>query len=220
MRRASAHAGEKAAEKAVAGGGDGDAAAAFAQRVVQAQLRKATTAPSTRKHLHLTGEYQFQDVVLSDVRARVAGARGLLRGAGLADRSCACCPQPFNVNAGMVLNAYMRLSCNTGCRPGMAVNDAVDGSDEAGPWFEVPPLRNRSITISPVGSRTPVDLQGHPATIRMEIVYDRTKGQYFVSYVFGNAITPDSDEMIRLGTVALVRWGWFWLGVVAFRRGR
>ena len=76
MRRASAHAGEKAAEKAVAGGGDGDAAAAFARRVVQAQLRKATTAPSTRKHLHLTGEYQFQDVVLSEVRGRVVWAWG------------------------------------------------------------------------------------------------------------------------------------------------
>jgi hypothetical protein len=111
MRRASAQAGEKAAEKAaekaVAGGGDGDAASAFARRVVQAQLRKATTAPSTRKHLHLTGEHQFQDVALSEVRVCVAWARGLLRGAGVADGSCACCPQPFEVNVGMVMNAYM-----------------------------------------------------------------------------------------------------------------
>ena len=155
MRRASARAAEKAAEKAVAGGGDGDAASAFARRVVQAQLRKATTAPSTRKHLHLTGEYQFQDVALSQVRVCVAWARGLLRGAGVADGSCACCPQPFEVNVGMVMNAYMRLSCNTGCRPGMAVSDAADGGDEAGPWYEVPPLCNRSITISPDGLRTP-----------------------------------------------------------------
>jgi hypothetical protein len=77
----------------------------------------------------------------------------------------------------MVLNTYMRLSCNTGCRPGMAVNDAADGGDEAGPWYEVPPWRNRSIMISPDGLRTPVDLQGHAATIRMEIVYDCTRGQ-------------------------------------------
>jgi len=83
----------------------------------------------------------------------------------VADGSCACCPQPFEVNVGMVLNAFMRLSCNTGCRPGMAVNDAADGGDEAGPWYEVPPLRNRSTTISPDGLRTPVDLQGHAATI-------------------------------------------------------
>ena len=77
MRQASGLAGEKAADKAVAGGDDGDAAAASARRVVQAQLRKATT----RQHLHQTGEYQFQDVALSEVRARLAGAWGWSRGA-------------------------------------------------------------------------------------------------------------------------------------------
>ena len=80
MRQASAQAGEKAAAKAVAGGDDGDAAAASARRVVQAQLRKATTAPSTRQHLHQTGEYQFQDVALSEVRARVSRGMGLAAG--------------------------------------------------------------------------------------------------------------------------------------------
>ena len=87
----------------------------------------------------------------------------------------------------------------------MAVNTAADGGYKEGPWFEVPPLQNKSITISPDGLPSPVDLQGHEATIRMEVLYKRTKGHYFANYEFGNAITPDSDEMVRLGTVALVR---------------
>ena len=38
-----------------------------------------------------------------------------------------------------------------------------------------------------------------------QVKFDRNKGQYFTNYIFGTAITPDSDEMVRLGTVSLLR---------------
>ena len=46
---------------------------------------------------------------------------------------------------------------------------------------------------------------GFEARLRMEIKFDRKKGEYYAVYEFGTAITPDSDQMVRIGTLALVR---------------
>ena len=37
------------------------------------------------------------------------------------------------------------------------------------------------------------------ALCRMEVTFKRKKGEYFACYEFGNALTPDSDQMIRGG---------------------
>ena len=42
----------------------------------------------------------------------------------------------------------------------------------------------------------------HP---RMEVTFARKKGEYYACYEFGTAITPDSDQMTRIGTLAMVR---------------
>ena len=39
----------------------------------------------------------------------------------------------------------------------------------------------------------------------MEVLFKRKKGEYFACYDFGTAITPDSDQMARIGVVALIR---------------
>ena len=43
------------------------------------------------------------------------------------------------------------------------------------------------------------------ALCRMEVSFKRKKGEYFACYDFGTAITPDSDQMVRIGTVAMIR---------------
>ena len=43
------------------------------------------------------------------------------------------------------------------------------------------------------------------ALIRMEVTFARKKGEYYACYEFGTAITPDSDQMMRIGTLAMVR---------------
>ena len=43
------------------------------------------------------------------------------------------------------------------------------------------------------------------ALIRMEVTFARKKGEYYACYEFGTAITPDSDQMVRIGTLAMVR---------------
>jgi len=37
------------------------------------------------------------------------------------------------------------------------------------------------------------------------MIFKRKKGQYTAEYRFGSAVTPNSDEMVRLGTVAVIR---------------
>jgi hypothetical protein len=39
----------------------------------------------------------------------------------------------------------------------------------------------------------------------MEVIFDRKKGQYFSHTEFGIAIVPDSDEMVRCNTTAMMR---------------
>lgn len=65
-----------------------------------------------------------------------------------------------------------------------------------------------SLCISPdellgeVGVLTEGDFE---ALCRMEVTFKRKKGEYFACYDFGTAITPDSDQMVRIGTVGMVR---------------
>ena len=77
-------------------------ASAMASRRTMAELREATTKPCTRQHLFQVGEYQMQDTQLIE---------------------------PFEVNVAFIMNAYLCFARQTGCRPGMAVNDAADAAD-------------------------------------------------------------------------------------------
>ena len=76
---------------------------------------------------------------------------------------------------------------------------------------ELPPLTMGDLSIaadellrglSGAGVMTEGDFE---ALIRMEVTFARKKGEYYACYEFGTAITPDSDQMIRLGTVAMLR---------------
>ena len=73
---------------------------------------------------------------------------------------------------------------------------------------ELPPLQMGSLCISPdelvseLGVMTEGDFQ---ALIRIEVSFKRKKGEYFACYDFGTSITPDSDQMVRIGTLALIR---------------
>ena len=63
---------------------------ARARRESLGSLRAATATPCTKEHLHQVGEYQVQDISLSD---------------------------PFQVNEALVMNAYGCFARVTGCRP-------------------------------------------------------------------------------------------------------
>ena len=73
---------------------------------------------------------------------------------------------------------------------------------------ELPPLQMGSLCISPdellseAGVLTEGDFE---ALCRMEITFKRKKGEYFGCYDFGTAITADSDQMVRIGTLAMIR---------------
>ena len=41
--------------------------------------------------------------------------------------------------------------------------------------------------------------------LRIELMFKRKKGEVFAVYEFGTGLTPDSDEAVRLGTLAQVR---------------
>ena len=84
----------------------------------------------------------------------------------------------------------------------MAVNVKTDEADRDGPWFETPPLKTSSLKINPDALR--MLIEGKPFTT-MEIRFARKKGEMFACYDFGTVLTPDSDEMVRLGTVAMLR---------------
>ena len=81
-----------------------------------AELREATTKPCTRQHLFQVGEYQMQDTQLLE---------------------------PFEVNVAFIMNAYLCFARQTGCRPGMAVNDAADAADSDSHWRASPAERER-----------------------------------------------------------------------------
>ena len=146
-----------------------------ARKAAMGALRAATSMPVAKEHLYQVGEYQLQDCLLSE---------------------------PFEVRVALVLAAYVCFARSTGCRPGMAVNVKTDEADPDGPWFETPPLKMSSLQISPDALR--MLIEGQLFTI-MEIKFTRKKGENFACYDFGTVLTPDSDEMVRLGTVAMLR---------------
>ena len=76
---------------------------------------------------------------------------------------------------------------------------------------ELPPLTMGDLSIAAdellrglggAGVMTEGDFE---ALIRMEVTFARKKGEYYACYEFGTAITPDSDQMTRIGTLAMVR---------------
>ena len=76
---------------------------------------------------------------------------------------------------------------------------------------ELPPLTMGDLSIAAdellrglggAGVTTEGDFE---ALIRMEVTFARKKGEYYACYEFGTAITPDSDQMTRIGTLAMVR---------------
>ena len=76
---------------------------------------------------------------------------------------------------------------------------------------ELPPLTMGDLSIAAdellrglggAGVMTEGDFE---ALIRMEVTFARKKGEYYACYKFGTAITPDSDQMMRIGTLAMVR---------------
>lgn len=50
-----------------------------------------------------------------------------------------------------------------------------------------------------------LEVDGLGKCLTMEVRFNRKKGEYFACYDFGTGITPDSDEMVRIGTLAMVR---------------
>ena len=88
---------EGAALAALVASGAGEAvqtAVASTGAAVQRGLGQATESVSVREHLLQTGEYLLQDAALAE---------------------------PFQVNVAILLNAYLGLAWQTGCRPGMTI---------------------------------------------------------------------------------------------------
>ena len=82
-------------------------ASADMTRQVEAKLRAGTTRPCTKQHLFQAGEYLLQDAHLSE---------------------------PFEVNVAFSMSAYVCLARQTGCRPGMTMNDANDLANTTSHW--------------------------------------------------------------------------------------
>ena len=171
-----------AAAQTAAGGSTEQAAAAGASagRATHQAVRAATMPTATREHLNQTGEYILQDALLSE---------------------------PWEVNDAMVLNAYIGFARQTGCRPGMAVNVVQDAVDPDSVWVNMPPLIVADLLIGQFEEalRLTAEMGGPVARWYMEVSFERVKGQYFAHSSVGTAITPDSDEALRLGTVGLLR---------------
>ena len=126
--------------------------ATAARSALYGALKQSTEPVATREHLHQVGEYQLQDVLLSEV---------------------------FRVNESIILEAYAGFARLTGCRPGMAMNDQFDFIDPASEWWDKAPLTNRSIKLSAAGFSPPLQIgsERQPGTIWMEVMFDRKKGQ-------------------------------------------
>ena len=228
-------------------------ASADMTRQVEAKLRAGTTRPCTKQHLFQAGEYLLQDAHLSE---------------------------PFEVNVAFSMSAYVCLARQTGCRPGMTMNDADDLANTTSHWcaptasgtrrhggvegargpagrapvamrdtgevegrpggegrgreatrrtrvdtaggvsaspltpspdarcgrHEVPPLRMSDLRIDMDNELGGAQTEGaFRALCRMQVTFKRKKGEYFAHYAFGTSITPDSDQMLRIGTLALLR---------------
>ncbi|EOD25004.1 hypothetical protein EMIHUDRAFT_237947 [Emiliania huxleyi CCMP1516] len=114
--------------------------------------------------------------------------------------------EPFEVNVAFIMSAYVCLARQTGCRPGMTMNDANDLANTTSHWHEVPPLRMSDLRIDMDNELGGALTEGaFRALCRMQVTFKRKKGEYFAHYAFGTSITPDSDQMLRIGTLALLR---------------
>ena len=89
------------------------------------------------------------------------------------------------------------------------MNDGNDLTDTDSHWHELPPLQMGDLCIAmeellgdagEAGSARVVTEGDFEALCRMEVTFKRKKGEYFACYEFGNALTPDSDQMIRIGS--------------------
>jgi hypothetical protein len=175
-----AEAARKASKKARRTGWDehaAEAAGQSARKLVAQALMAATATTTTREHLCQSGTYLLQDSQLAEI---------------------------FSVNAARVLLAYIAFACQTGCRTGMAVNVAEDETEESGLWAGVPPLTQDDVTTGRFSELILLH-GGALAQWYMDIIFARVKGHYFAHMAFGTSVTPDSDEMVRLATAALLR---------------
>ena len=83
----------------------------------------------------------------------------------------------------------------------MAVNDKKDAADPAGHWYKLPPLEMASLAISPeelslvVEALTEEDLQ---KLLRMEVSFERTKGEVFACYDFYPLYTIRPQTLVPL----------------------
>ena len=111
------------------------------------------------------------------------------------------------MNEAFVLNAYICFARLTGARPGMAVNVENDSVDPNSAWANCAPLIWEDLLVGTLDDDGGLQLPhgGGAARFYFEIFFQRAKGQYFSNLQFGTCVTPDSDEMVRLGTVALCR---------------
>ena len=168
----------------VAAGANATTAAAAgdaASQAVQLAMRAATASSVTREHLGQTGEYQLQDAMLCE---------------------------PISVNEAFVLNAYICFARQTGARPGMAVNVENDSADPNSAWANCAPLSWEDLLVGKLDDKDGglnLPNGGGTAWFYFELFFRRLKGSYFSNVQFGTSVTPDSDEMVRLGTVALCR---------------
>jgi len=89
----------------------------------------------------------------------------------------------------------------------MAVNVENDSVDPNSAWANCAPLIWEDLLVGTLDDDGGLQLPhgGGAARFYFEIFFQRAKGQYFSNLQFGTCVTPDSDEMVRLGTVALCR---------------
>ena len=120
-------------------------------------------------------------------------------------RADECCDAPQARTYARVQQLRLRASVDATC--GLLSNWLVRWCVLCG-RHELPPLQMGSLCISPdellneLGVLTEGDFE---ALCRMEITFKRKKGEYFACYEFGTAITVDSDQMVRIGTLAMIR---------------
>ena len=71
---------------------------------------------------------------------------------------------------------------------------------------EVPPLRMGSVTFGKIPEGEGVLCEGgFEACGKMSAVFERKKGSYFEDCEYGTSLTPDSDQTVRIGVVAMQR---------------
>ena len=90
----------------------------------------------------------------------------------------------------------------------MAVNVENDSVDPNSAWANCAPLSWEDLLVGKFDDKDGglnLPNGGGTAWFYFELFFRRLKGSYFSNVQFGTSVTPDSDEMVRLGTVALCR---------------